>query len=186
MLEQWIHTYGYWALLLGTFLEGETILLIAGFVASQGGLWLPLVMLTAWVGSFTGDQFFFYLGRYKGRELLQKVKPWRERSARVHELIDKYDTLIMLGVRFMYGLRIVTPLVLGSSPINAGRFFFLNALGAVLWAVLVPSAGYMFGSALNFTLGDVERYKYWVVLALFLVSSSVGLVMWLYKRWINR
>ena len=35
-LEPLVSTYGYPALLVGTFLEGETILVIAGFLAHRG------------------------------------------------------------------------------------------------------------------------------------------------------
>ncbi len=63
-LESFIQTYGYLALLVGTFLEGETILVLAGFAAHLGYLNLPWVILVAFVGTLSGDQLFFYLGRW--------------------------------------------------------------------------------------------------------------------------
>ncbi|HYB20914.1 MAG TPA: hypothetical protein VEH09_08285 [Thermodesulfobacteriota bacterium] len=39
--ERLFDTYGYWAILVGTFFEGETVLILGGFVASQGYLNLP-------------------------------------------------------------------------------------------------------------------------------------------------
>ena len=69
-LQHFIQEYGYWALLLGTILEGETIMLLAGFAASQGHLSLPWVWLVGFLGAVTGDQTFFYLGRWKGKEYL--------------------------------------------------------------------------------------------------------------------
>ena len=47
MLQQFLHDFGYFALFLGTFFEGETILVLAGFLASRGYLDIYLVMLTA-------------------------------------------------------------------------------------------------------------------------------------------
>lgn len=61
-LDQLIDTYGYWAILVGTLLEGETILLLGGFAAYQGYLALPWVILAAFIGAFCGDQLFFFLG----------------------------------------------------------------------------------------------------------------------------
>jgi membrane protein DedA with SNARE-associated domain len=56
-----IGSYGYIALFLGTFVEGETILLMAGFAAHLGYLYLPWVILVAFLGSLSGDQVFFLL-----------------------------------------------------------------------------------------------------------------------------
>jgi len=58
-LDRLIDTYGYWAILVGTLLEGETILLLGGFAAYQGYLALPWVILAAFIGAFCGDQLFF-------------------------------------------------------------------------------------------------------------------------------
>jgi membrane protein DedA with SNARE-associated domain len=71
-LECLVRNYGYWALLAGTFLEGETILIIGGLLAKLGLLKLSTVMGIAFIGSFSGDQVYFYIGRFKGRELLKK------------------------------------------------------------------------------------------------------------------
>ena len=59
-MEHLIDTYGYWAVLLATFPEGETILVIAGFAAHQGYLTLMPVILAAFAGSLCGDQLFFF------------------------------------------------------------------------------------------------------------------------------
>src|SRR5260370_27455341 len=60
-----------------TFLEGETVILFAGFAAAQG-LVDPLLLLTAaWLGSFSGDQCYFWLGRRFGVRLLDRFPRWR-------------------------------------------------------------------------------------------------------------
>jgi membrane protein DedA with SNARE-associated domain len=58
-----IEKYGYLALLVGTLLEGETVLVMSGYAAHRGYLHLPLVMLIAFVGSSVHDQSFFWVGR---------------------------------------------------------------------------------------------------------------------------
>ena len=68
MLESLIANYGYAAVLIGTFVEGETILVIAGFAAHRGYLSLPWVILLAFAGSLAGDQLWFYVGRRSGPE----------------------------------------------------------------------------------------------------------------------
>jgi membrane protein DedA with SNARE-associated domain len=54
-LESLIETYGYWAVLLGTVLEGETVVVIAGFLAHQGYLQLKFVIFFSFLGSLIGD-----------------------------------------------------------------------------------------------------------------------------------
>jgi len=65
-LETLLGTYGYPALLVGTFFEAETFLVLAGFAASLGYLEVPWVILVAFAGTMSGDQLFFYLGRRQG------------------------------------------------------------------------------------------------------------------------
>ena len=62
-LESMINTHGYWAVLVGTFFEGETVLLLGGFAASQGYLVLRWVIVVAFFGTLCADQLFFFLGR---------------------------------------------------------------------------------------------------------------------------
>lgn len=62
-----IGTYGYWAVALGCLLEGETVLLLAGFAAHRGYLQWPVVVAVAAAAGFAGDMAFFLLGRASRR-----------------------------------------------------------------------------------------------------------------------
>ncbi|MEZ5570386.1 MAG: DedA family protein [Halioglobus sp.] len=177
-LEELVSTYGYTAVTIGTFLEGETILVLGGFAAHRGFLQLPLVMLCAFVGSFFGDQLFFFLGRRNGERMIDKRPHWREKSAKVMALLEKHQIALILGFRFLYGLRTVTPFLLGAARISPGRFFLLNMIGALVWAVVVGSLGYFFGYAVEAILGDIKRYE----LLLFVVITAVGLALWVHRR----
>ena len=61
-----IDSYGYLAVAIGTFLEGETILALGGLAAHRGYLSFRDVVIVALLCGFAGDQFFFFLGRYHG------------------------------------------------------------------------------------------------------------------------
>ena len=61
--EVLIQTHGYWVIFLGTFVEGETFLILGRFAAHRGYLHLDWVILIAFFGSLAGDNFFFFLGR---------------------------------------------------------------------------------------------------------------------------
>jgi membrane protein DedA with SNARE-associated domain len=181
-LEYLITTYGYWALLVGTFLEGETVLILAGFAARTGYLHLPWVMAVAFAGSLLGDQTFFLLGRWQGKRLLDRWASWQPRIEKANRLVDRYHTWILLGFRFLYGLRTVIPFALGTTSIGLGRFLVLNALGAAVWSVAVALVGYLFGAAAEALLADVKRYELWVIL----VIAGVGASVWVWHQWRRR
>jgi membrane protein DedA with SNARE-associated domain len=178
-LEYLVSTYGYWSILLGTFFEGETILIVAGFVAHLGYLKLPYVMGMAFIGSLSGDQFFFILGRLKGQPLLAKFKKVQNRVDKIHIFLENYNDLIMIGFRFVYGIRILTPIVLGMNhKIKAKRFFLFNTLGAILWSVTVSLGGYLFGGALHLIMKGIKQYELKIIIGIMII----GLLAWILNR----
>jgi membrane protein DedA with SNARE-associated domain len=183
LLEDLIKTYGYWAMLIGTFLEGETILIIGGFVAYLGYLKLSLVMLIAFVGSFSGDQLYFFIGRLKGPSLLIKYPKLDSRVDKINRAIERYHDLIMLGFRFIYGMRIMTPFVMGLNPkIRTERFVFLNAIGAVIWSVVISTGGYLFGTAIEVLMKDIRKYEFVAIL----VIAAIGTAAWFFHKTAKR
>jgi len=169
--QQLIIDYGYWALLVGTFLEGETILVIAGLFAHLGYLQLPWVVCTAFAGTFAGDQLFFHLGRHKGIAFLEKRPLWHRKADKVFKLLHRHPLKIVLGFRFLYGIRNVTPFVIGASGLHSGKFFALNGLGALLWAIAVGYLGYEFGDIAHTFLGDIKQYERHLLIGLLMLGA---------------
>jgi membrane protein DedA with SNARE-associated domain len=156
---QLLADYGYLAVFVGCLLEGETILLLAGFAAHQGHLSLPVTLAVAFVGGTLGDQIFYWLGRAWGAALLRRFPGLERRSQRVVELLKRHDAWLIVGIRFLYGLRIAGPIAMGAARVMPGRFAFFNVVGAALWAPLVGGLGYLFGHALEALLGDVTHVE---------------------------
>ena len=71
-IEILIQKFGYLAIFIGAFLEGETILIVGGFAAHRGYLLLPYVIFSAFLGTLFGDQLFFFIGRFKGKQLTKQ------------------------------------------------------------------------------------------------------------------
>lgn len=180
-LTNLLSTYGYLALFIGTFLEGETILIIAGFICATqpGSLSLPLCILFAFLGSFAGDQTAFYVGRYNKKFLETRLKKWECRIERVHRLLEKHQVLVLVSFRFFYGFRNVTPFAVGTTNISPLRFFALNGIGAAIWAVSFAVGGYYLGDVLERFLQEV---KWWVAGGLLTVIVGA----WLIKTIRNR
>jgi len=173
-LPELLDSYGYAALVVGTFLEGETILVLAGFAAHRGYLSLPLVMLAAFAGSLLGDQLYFQLGRRKGEAFLKRRASWATKVERVQDLIERHHVPFILGFRFLYGLRTVSPFAVGMSDVPARRYFMLNLIGAAFWAATVACLGYFVGEAAEALLGQLRRYE----LGIFAAIAAVGAILW--------
>jgi membrane protein DedA with SNARE-associated domain len=173
-----VREYGYLAVFAGAFLEGETILVLAGFAAHRGYLSLTAVITIAFVAGTLGDQFYFFLGRRWGARLLARIPWWDARAERFRELLHRHHTPVILGLRFVYGFRTVGALVIGMSPVPARRFVPLNIIGAAIWAVTVGLAGYLAGSAISLFLKDLHAHE-GLIAALIALS---GLLFWLW-RW---
>ncbi len=172
-LEWAIMHFGYPAIVAGTFFEGEIILVLAGFAAHRGYLNLPLVILSAFLGTLLGDQLYFYLGRRRGKAMVAKHPGWEERITRFSRLMDRYHTLIILGFRFLYGLRTVAPFAIGMSEIPAWKFAILNIVSAAVWAVTVGLLGYLFGHTMEILLEEIKRYEMAVMAALLVLAAVI-------------
>jgi len=173
-LAELLDSYGYLALVVGTFLEGETVLVLAGFAAHSGYLSLPLVILAAFAGSFLGDQLFFQIGRRKGEAFLKRRVTWTPKVERVQGLIERHHLPFILGFRFLYGLRTVSPFAIGMSDVPTRRYLVLNLIGAAVWAAAVACLGYYLGEAAEALLGQIRRYE----LAIFAAIAVLGTVLW--------
>lgn len=166
-----ISSYGYLAVLVGAFFEGEAVVMLAGAAAHLGYLHLPWVIAAAFMGTLLGDQFYFYLGRRHGTAWLERRPRWRARADQVTRRLDRHPTLFILSYRFVYGMRTVALVTIGLSRVPALRFLALNAISAGVWAVLVAGAGYAFGQATRLLLQDLERYEGWIVAAVVLLVA---------------
>lgn len=182
LLTQLLSQYGYLAVFVGSVLEGETILILAGFAAYQGYLSFPVVVTLAFCGGTLGDQIFFFLGRYYGAPLLSRFPSLSVRAEPVNQLIQRYHAGLIVGVRFMYGLRIAGPISIGMSNVGAWRFVLFNLLGAAVWAMLIAGAGFLFGQPLQWMLTNIKQYEKMAVLLTVVVAIGFGLVRWLHLR----
>ncbi|MBJ6799335.1 DedA family protein [Geomonas propionica] len=186
LFKEYLQTHGYWVLFLGTFLEGEAILIFAGFLAFQGYLNLYLVMLAALVGSFLGDQFYFYIGRIKGPQLLRLFTNFARKFRKALRLIERYGTLVAFVSRYTYGFRIVLPVILGMTTFPSHRFLYLNLLSALAWSVLFSLAGYLFGKTASLFIEDLQSYEPYLMLVLGGIIVCLWSSHFVVQRWRKR
>jgi membrane protein DedA with SNARE-associated domain len=171
-LQSLIEQYGYFAVFFGCFLEGETVLVLGGFAAHMGYLSLPGVIATAAIAGFVGDQVLYWIGRRWGDTIFARYPKLAALRPRATQLLDKYGGWAAFGVRFMVGMRLAGAIAIGAAGFPQRRYLPANAAGAVVWAVLIGSAGYAFGQA--FTL-FLERARH-LELAAFVVVAAIAVV----------
>ncbi|MBV9825214.1 MAG: DedA family protein [Alphaproteobacteria bacterium] len=166
-----------------TFLEGETFVLFAAFAAAQGLVDPWLLLIFSWLGSFAGDQSYFWLGRRFGIRLLEVFPRWRGGVDAALRWVERYDTGFILSFRFIYGVRNFSSFALGLSAVRWNRFMRLNFLAAGLWACMFVGAGFFLGHAFRSVLGDVARSFSMVMLGVFVaIGAGMWLLHWRQKR----
>jgi membrane protein DedA with SNARE-associated domain len=160
------------ALFIGTLLEGETIVFLAGLAAHHGYLWFPAVVAVAVVGGFISDQILFFVGRRYGERVFARFPGVAARVPRAQALLKRWDVLAIFLVRFLYGLRIAAPIVIGSCGIAPWRLALFDFLGAVLWAFVVAGLGYFAGQAVQYWIARLDLSVVLVLMAVALLAGA--------------
>ncbi|WP_242097185.1 MULTISPECIES: DedA family protein [unclassified Sphingomonas] len=159
-----IARYGLAAIFLGAGLEGETAVVTGGLIAHHG-LVSPIgAGLAAITGSFTADQLFFLIGRRFRNSA--RVRRARERPAfgRALEALERHPIAFILGFRFIYGLRTISPIAIGTSKVPTATFVPLNAISAIVWGAAFTAIGYVFGNGFERLLGRILPHHRFVLL----------------------
>jgi membrane-associated protein len=138
-------------LLIGIFLPGDTLLLGAGILASQGTLpLLPLIVIII-VSAVLGDNVGYSIGRRSGPRLFRKkdgVVFRQEYIQKAEKFYEKHGGKTIIIARFVPIVRTFAPLVAGVGKMPRRRFFMFNVVGGVLWGGGVTLLGYWLGSSI--------------------------------------
>ena len=180
--DQLLATYGYLAIALGSFLEGETMLLLGGFAAQQGRMDVGGVMLAGFAGGIAGDQLYFLLARCYGTRLLDRRPRWRELATRIESRWMRHRDLFILGFRFLYGLRVVSPILIGLGTVSAARYALLNVIGGTVWAVSVTLVGTWCGRGVQALVDSLHVSRLQVLGAAVLVVLTIVGVRMVFAR----
>ncbi len=178
LFQQWGHLT-YLIIVGWTFIEGETCVILAGVAASALGTLHPwLIALCAFAGSFCSDQLMFFLGKHFGPAIFKKFPRLEKNTDKVRDLMLRHETMLILGFRFVYGVRNITPIMLGMSGVSHFKFFCLNLIGAMVWAFSFAYGGYYLGEAFTAAMANFKHGALAVVGILILLF----VVFW----WIRR
>jgi membrane protein DedA with SNARE-associated domain len=178
-----VRHYGYYAVIVGTFFEGELIMLAAGVAACAGMLSLSGVIAAGMVGIFASDTVCFLIGRLAGRRIERWFPNLHARIGRIFRMIERHDEKLVVYFQFFPGLCTITPMAFGMSRISTLRFMMLDLIGNALWTLLFAFGGYAFGAAFARFVDDAHDWV-WLAAAALIVAYSTWNVarLWLKRR----
>lgn len=171
-----LQKFGYAAVFFGTFLEGEGILVLAGFFAQQRYLSLFTVIITAFLGSYAGHLFWFWLGRRHGVKLLERYPKMRRHFGKGLRLFERYGALTIFISQYLYGLRIAGAVIVGISKISTIAFLVYQAISCLIWSIVIAGLGFYFGEAVERFLGRagaVQKYALGAIIVIMLIVFLV-------------
>lgn len=177
-MQDFIETWGYVAVFLGSLIEGESIIFVAGFLAHEGYLSLPKIIIVSFIGTFFADQALYHVGRHYGNSFIDLFPSFRPRADKAFRLLRRYDTLFILSFRFIYGIRIISPLIIGNSGISVKRFIFLNLIAALIWSVGSCVAAYYLAHLIMDKLHLFPK----IILGLVVVGAGVGYLIFKWRQ----
>jgi membrane protein DedA with SNARE-associated domain len=151
---------------------GETALVLAAVLASQGKLNIELVILIGIASAIVGDNLGYWLGRKLGRDVLETRGPFHEQRKEVIAAGDvffaKHGPKAVFLARWVALVRFAAAWLAGINHMRFRTFFFWNALGGITWGITVGLIGYFLGNAAAKAISTFGVYAFGALLLLFL------------------
>jgi membrane protein DedA with SNARE-associated domain len=181
-LDILIARYGLAALFVGSGIEGEAVVVTGGILAHKGLVPLWGAMLVSALGSCLADQLWFLVGRYCRHYPWVQALTGKPAFARAIAFLERHPTAFIFGFRFVYGMRTVSPIAIGTTHIAARKFVPLNMISAAIWGPLFTLLGYAFGRTIDPVLHRLQS-GFALALAGIVVIGAIGLaILWLVRR----
>ncbi|QJC37457.1 hypothetical protein GJU02_01820 [Enterobacteriaceae endosymbiont of Donacia thalassina] len=169
-----INQYGYFIIFLGSLIEWETFIIIAGMLAHKKILFLHKIIFITIIGSVISNQVLFFIGKKYNKKFLSFFKNYNLKIQKYHKLIINYPYIFIIITRFIYGFRLISPITMGISNISNIKFFLLNIIGAIIWAIFFTITGYFFGEIISTWIKNfIKIMKYFLYIFLLFVIIKI-------------
>jgi membrane protein DedA with SNARE-associated domain len=157
---------------MGVPSPGETALVLAAVLASQGKLQIWLVIVIGVCSAIVGDNIGYLLGRRLGRDVLESKGPFHEYRLELVELGDQFfsrhGAKAVFLARWIALVRFAAAWLAGINHMRFREFFFWNALGGISWGVTYGLVGYFLGQAAADAISTFGLYAFGALLILFI------------------
>ncbi|MEN6615054.1 MAG: DedA family protein, partial [Syntrophorhabdus sp.] len=183
VMEAYIAKYGYIGIFAGTFLEGETTVLLGGIFSRLGYMNIFWVMFYAFAGTLAGDCTFFAIGRRFGQKIINRWEFIRHKVPLANNIIKRYGNFIIFVIRFLVGIRAVVLILLGCTNMRISRFFMYSILNSICWSLLVGTIGYLFGRVVFVFVDDIKKYE--TIIVPVVLGAAVAFIL-IYRYIVNK
>jgi len=165
-------------LMVGFFLPGDSLLVMAGIFAARGDLNISLLVPCLIVGAVVGNATGYFIGRKAGQALYSRPNSFlfrREHLIRTHAFYERHGGKTIVLAQFMPIVRTFAPVVAGAAEMSYRRFAAFNLLGAILWISSMTTTGYVLAQ----TAPDlVQKQVHLVVAVVIFLSLLPAMVGW--------
>lgn len=168
-------------LFFGCFLPGDSLLFMAGFLASQGLFSMPILLIGCFLAAVLGDNVGYAFGHKFGRKLFQKEDSFffrKENLLKTENFYKKHGAKTIVIARFIPIIRTFAPIVAGLAAMEYKTFLRYNLIGGVLWGVGVTSAGYFLGKIIP----NAEHYLLPIVIGIVIVSVIPAIIHYIQEK----
>ncbi|AQR96887.1 DedA family protein [Clostridium saccharoperbutylacetonicum] len=165
-------------LVVTPFLPGDSLIFAAAAFAAMGMLNIYVLVTVLMVAAILGDTSNYEIGRLLGNKLIKSGKfIKKEHLDKTHKFYEKYGGKTIIFARFVPIVRTLAPFIAGIGEMNYKKFISFNAVGGILWVVLVSVCGYFFGN-----ISVVKNNFSLVVIAIVLISIMPAVIEVLRSR----
>ena len=161
-------------LVVTPFLPGDSLLFVAGAIATQDAMNVHLMVPLLIVAAILGDAVNYSIGRFFGVRLFANPdsKIFRRRHLEITQTFyARHGGKTIILARFVPIVRTFAPFVAGMGHMPYRRFALYNVIGAVVWVTLFSYAGYFFGN-----LPVVQSNLHYLIVAIIFVSILPGVI----------
>jgi membrane-associated protein len=168
-------------LLIGFFLPGDSLLVTAGFLSSQGYLNVYLMGILLSVAAIVGDSVGYAIGKATGPRLFKREDSLffnKKHLQRAHAFYEKHGGKTIVLARFMPIIRTFAPVVAGVAEMHYRSFVLYNIVGGLLWVWSMLFTGYFLGRYIP----GINEHIDLVILTVIFLSILPGIIGWLRER----
>jgi membrane protein DedA with SNARE-associated domain len=189
-----LQAYGYVGIIVYMILTGcglptpeEVAIIGAGVASAAGQLDWRLSLGSLLVGALAGDCVMYAIGYHFGTRLLQKNRLWNrlitpERERRVEGLLEQHGVKVLLGARFLPGIRGPMYITAGILKVPFKRFVVADLFCASLVVSLFFGISYLYGGQVVRAIREGEGWLTTIVLTVAVIAGGVGFLVYLRKN----
>jgi membrane protein DedA with SNARE-associated domain len=157
-LADLLSQYGLIAVLIGTAIEGDFTLILAGVLAHEGYFRLEDALGVGMLGLFLGDCCWYALGRWRGRAF-KASRFYARVGGTIERLAKRVGAWELIAARFVYGTKSASMIFWGLHGLPLQRFVLVDAIGCALGAGVFTGLGYLVSGSAVALLGHVQRFE---------------------------